>query len=1268
MLNPREKPFQIEAYLQGVGITEESHYGIIWEAMLLNGDDIGEAISIFPGEKAVKDNIKILRGTGPVIQIEVLNPPLPDGKKYETKEIVIMASQPEITMRTKAVYIKISEVSGIFTISKLDISMEPQNMADLSCNILGGKSSDYKEVVWFAETDSIGREIVKIMPDKGQDVKVMGVHDGTVYVTAMYRNEIAECRVQVKSSFYLKLQYEIFFTYPGAKKEGNLPVEVEFEVRPFTAQVMWVPQGPTPDANDPIAEVLASTQNYETGKGKVTINPIKEGSFELVGLTNRSTARMTVIIKNVYRLQVSNSRVFMQPGNATTYSPPIKPSDPYWNYNSQYLPVMQKIDGADKIGDSIYMPFVVCPPDHRISFSPASLAKMAKYGISHEISPILKVSELEGRGIIKLTVSREIPGTEYGEDQGMILSLDMKKPLEDAVIDPSLYSSNPLYPNNQILLRCQLPLHQTLAIPVFQRVDGFYSNYDNKAYKYKYYMGNSASKYPANTTLTNINPSASTAFDVNASNWKLRPTGVLPEFNTATYAQSKSEYMTISGSYNRSATGHNVTYNLDISDGESHYILLDKTHEGMYYEFDETAWIASKTNFENQIKAQTFYKDKFDNRAPKVDLVDLNGSKAIRITGGNDYIVYDRVLIKDRKKWTFEYFSPTSSGEAKIYDVSQNTGIINNAANPMQFDEYIDGVYVKDYYLVKRYGISLSLYQYSASQHPVKYNVSEDEYGDEVYTLDDRSVLDTSVVNQIVYWKQGQRPIRVRYIYSRNEENNNIVSVISNDGDPVDFNNAKEYFGSGRTLYVTKPDGRGDYFIKNRFDEEGHSYFLNGTASQINSPFYSGCGSRSHQIMVQYNPHFEELFNGTLYIVSDFDIGSNKDMWYTGGSDYAVVYPSGGYVDNNGNYTRRYQGNMDILRYLTKSGSKGRWSFYFYDTDNGQVVGGNARYIFFDDENDANDLGQFYNFNNGYAWTVGTRHHLVIKLFASDVLDGMTIGDAYSDALSNPNRLYIPTRIGFSGTVSNAKQINWKAILSALKHNNDDGSYTAIINKFDGVKTAAELEKRYYGSLTVDADYRLNGPERTSIYNLIKQGNEKGLFFVSIGDNPTFSTTGYPNFKTNTVYFKRDIEKGYNRIHPLFSFANEHGVGGFKFDTFLGYTTYTITEDITNMDLYEPVSSDRNEVVFTSQPVTLSLKYKNSYSTNNTNSNEINIRITHKVRSGVFSDSGNGSNYVKNDWNNMEKTKNMPAPFKDDNSRFFNKYYEYFFIPKDGEY
>jgi hypothetical protein len=664
LLNPRERPFQIEARLQGAGVTDESHYGLKWEARLYDStgrESISKAIAIYPLEEEVKEGelVTALRGTGPIIQVEVLNPMLPEGKAFDTKEIVIIVSQPEITSRTKTIYIRISDVSGIFTLSKSDITMNQGDMADLSCNILGGKASDYNEVVWIVETDSFGRRIAQLMTNRGKDVRIYGENDGTVYVTAIYRNEIAECRVQVRAGLYLNLQYEVFFTYPGAKNEKGGLIAVDYEVRPYTSQLRWSPTGTVKDPNNEektIAVVTVVTQDYATGKGKILIDPVNEGSFVLTAMMSNKAAQMTVIIKYAYRLQIPNREFHMQPGETTAYAP--EPEKYPWDYTSKYVANKKWVDGYNKVGDSIYIPFVISPPDHVVVFNDATKSAMNKYGIKHEISPILRTAEMEGRGIIKLTVDREIPhNAEPLKNDRLILTLNLTKPL-GGVVDPSFFSSGS--PNNEIYVTSRLPRHQTLAIPVFQRVYGRYSN--ENPVKYKFYDGDKENNYlPESGKKQYLANSPSpapgaNAFDVNTGNWQKWPTGILPQFN-GPYQNSTSEYLKLAESYkyNNMSQGHTVAYNLEIGDGEEHYILLDRTHEGMYYELDDDETNNSIDEINLYFQTHKTYNGIIKN-APSFELVDAVEGKAIKVSAPSDFIVYDRINVKHLRVLTFMLF------------------------------------------------------------------------------------------------------------------------------------------------------------------------------------------------------------------------------------------------------------------------------------------------------------------------------------------------------------------------------------------------------------------------------------------------------------------------------------------------------------------------------------------------------------------------------------------------------------------------------------
>jgi hypothetical protein len=1269
LLNPRERPFQIEAYVQGVGVTEESRYGIKWTAALYNGSDqgkVGEAIAIYPSTVVKKplyiggEEVEVLQGNGPIIQIEVLNPLLPAGQEFQTKEIVIVVSQPELTSRTRTIYIKISEVSGIFTLNKSDITMETFDTTDLSCNILGGKDSDYREVVWLAETDITGREIVKVMTINGKNTRIYGVIDGTVYVTAIYRNEIAECRVQIKSSVYLKVQYETFFTYPGARGGNNQLIEIEYEVRPFTTQVMWTPRGTVPDLENPVAVITPVVQDYSTGKGKIRIDPLSEGDIELIGITNRNTVRTLIIIKNVYRLQISERRLRMQPGCETTYNPsPNK--ELYWDYDSKYNANTTLVDNWTKIGGSIHIPFVICPPDHRLVFNKDAIKLMNDYGIDYEISPIIKYGEMEGRGIIKLTTNKEIPSYIYmpEEIRGIALELDLIKPFENLLIDPSLYSSNPNSPNNCIYLTSQLPKHQTALIPVFQRVYGVHSNKVQtgstliEPKKYKFYAEDSdVYHYKDKKELTNIMGSGPHDYDINATNWIDYPTGILPEFNNATYQNSTSEYISVIKDNNTKKTynfntdsGHAVSYNLEIGDGEEHYILLDRTHEGMYFQIDNSE--TNISSFYDTFKAKEFYKNRLD-MVPSAELVEIDGGTAIRIRGGEDFTVYDRVNVKNQKQFSFMYFSPNQNTLEHNTDVSKYADIYNHKTNVNQFNEDIgDKSGAIDYSLVKQFGIPLN----TTAAKIINYEDMEE--------FDDNLVLNVHVRNQIIYLRWGENgkdrfhPIRVQYNYTLSCDENGIeeilseISVIENPGGSFDspFTNAKEFFKQG-PLYVTKDDSKGVYYIKDQiYNSQGNfkqeriqEYGRNTILSNINANRLNmnQANTVTHANMVTYNPHYHEIFNDTLYIVSDFDLEDKGIVWYT--------------TYNNGVYNLAFPNiseNNTMLVELGITHNRSAWftanrycRIFFRLKDMNNKALGNNEYIIWDDHR-YDYTGDYQNYNSGKG------HYFDFEYMAENVIffnQKSLFKDKSDFAREDEARAGYFTPKILSWTTASINQINYLAIQEALRHNMEKIADSEIRN-------LANTE--YINNTSFQtAINKLTQSQKNTIYSLMY--NEKG----SIMGNYRESDSTGGSYKNSTLYVKRTVNKNFNKVYNISDLQMNNIITGHNLGKRLGDAFYwskshnMITEDITGNDDYVPLATENNNILYSSDPVRLIITYRNSYSSSNT----IIINITHKIR-------GNNNMGISNRsaaWEELKAVNKLDAELG--GSGNFSKYFGYFFV------
>jgi hypothetical protein len=132
VLSPRERPFLIEAFLQGVGVREQDRDDLRWEF----GQGGEEMMNIYPPTRKGRE-----------VQIEVIS------KEYkEPRETYIRVTHP-LTSRSRTIYVQIAEESNAFTLSKRDIRMESDEMVELSCTIAGGSSRDYDEVIWMASGD-----------------------------------------------------------------------------------------------------------------------------------------------------------------------------------------------------------------------------------------------------------------------------------------------------------------------------------------------------------------------------------------------------------------------------------------------------------------------------------------------------------------------------------------------------------------------------------------------------------------------------------------------------------------------------------------------------------------------------------------------------------------------------------------------------------------------------------------------------------------------------------------------------------------------------------------------------------------------------------------------------------------------------------------------------------------------------------------------------------------------------------------------------------
>jgi hypothetical protein len=368
VLGPRELPFLIEAQIFGVGVTEQDRDSLIWTVK----NNEKNMIKIYPENVVENGVVKTNKSKGHMIQVAVQN------RRYDnTESCTIEISCPGQTSRVKTIFLQIQEDSNAFTLSKYEFNnIDTGTMVELSCNIIGGKSKDYDEVVWMADKDSFDptKDLVKIM-GKGQKVNILPLSDGITQITAMYRGLVKTCSISIKSSVYINIQYQTYLTYPGDRnrnketKEEKL-LEIEYEVRPAHAYIQWITTNTNfekPAANVSFTE--AEEKIKGTGTGKIILEPLNEGEFVIMAVSNQKTAKMNVIVKNVYRFNIDNHFINEYPNDW-----------PYvWNNDKEKASEIVK-------KASTTVKYLVSPPNVSIVAKEPTEAQLIQMGIRLDIS------------------------------------------------------------------------------------------------------------------------------------------------------------------------------------------------------------------------------------------------------------------------------------------------------------------------------------------------------------------------------------------------------------------------------------------------------------------------------------------------------------------------------------------------------------------------------------------------------------------------------------------------------------------------------------------------------------------------------------------------------------------------------------------------------------------------------------------------------------------------------------------------------------------
>jgi len=634
VFSPREAPVMLSAQLFGVGIVETDNDLLEWN--VINNKNM---IKIFP-ETGNANHSK-----GREIQLEVIN------RGYPVSEIcTIEITCPSLKLSESAkrtIVITVQEDTNALRLSKININMESGDMTELSCTIMGAATKDYEEVIWEAERDSFDKtkDIVKIM-GKGRSVQLLGVADGVIKVTCVFRALTRDCRVEVKSSQYFNIMYQTFACYPGQKVEEPGYVGspyIKYEVRPVTAQISWIDTDTDFDHKLANYGIEPAKDINGTGVGKIVIDAMREGSFSLMGMSGHRSSKVVIYIKNEYMFRVESTQVHTSPLDF--------PKDYIGDYYEGGLKEKEKRNTVE---------YIISPGSTaKIRLKPIdNKSNMEDYyyqqGLVVTIEEAKSTSDsgMRGEGEIKFRALKEFPSEAPGAPGGI------------PVVFQLLMASGEPMPGKEfettITVHSRYPVSEGRLVPVLENIDaprGF-TEYGKKLPDYDLSDTGSNEK--------NRKAALQRSIEYN------RPTGAL--YHAGKYLNHETlSGQTNDGTLLQPQTTINDTYTATISDGEQYYILLDKVNPDVNINNititgsgTEYAGNGSFNTSGNIINNAPFGSDpKYKGRGLTVEKVILQDNNiALRVSGGKDLITYPyfgseyalRVTLDSDKPNNFESF------------------------------------------------------------------------------------------------------------------------------------------------------------------------------------------------------------------------------------------------------------------------------------------------------------------------------------------------------------------------------------------------------------------------------------------------------------------------------------------------------------------------------------------------------------------------------------------------------------------------------------
>lgn len=269
VLNPRSPEQIIKGKVFGKELTEYDNENIKWEII----SDTSGSITINPGQGS-----EIMLKLKPCTDLNDK-----DYGKVKSGEALIKVTHEKCPDSEQRIYVCINENQNFFTLDKYSLNMSVGGTAELSCNILNSKLSDFDNVTWTVtgfNTDKYGNrvEVARLLSGKGKTCNLYALNEGVCTVTAFYFGNTVQCEVNVVADRVMRINGPSSIKMFPDIRDDNY-IDVSYILRPSQNIPVWTVE----NLDKPSGTTVISVEELN-GEQKIRIRPNGiEGKCKVTG-------------------------------------------------------------------------------------------------------------------------------------------------------------------------------------------------------------------------------------------------------------------------------------------------------------------------------------------------------------------------------------------------------------------------------------------------------------------------------------------------------------------------------------------------------------------------------------------------------------------------------------------------------------------------------------------------------------------------------------------------------------------------------------------------------------------------------------------------------------------------------------------------------------------------------------------------------------------------------------------------------------------------